>query len=352
MPGRVLPADRQGRRRLRARHRRRRRLPRARPQRHGLGPGHLHAARCPTRSATGARSSSPSASRAPTFVGERDSLVTKCPRSSPKTPRRTLVLGADLMATVGRALLILALAVAAVRHRRLALRRAPRHARELGRLRPPRGLRARRRCVTGRLRDPRGRVPALGLHASRPSPAHSLDDDADLLQGRRRLVLAGGLAAAVGLAAVAVVEPRAVPHAPPAARRRAVRDRRPARLRGVLRRRCSSSRRRRSARSPSRRRRASGLNPLLRHPSMMIHPPMLYSGYTLFAVPFAFAVGALVTRRVGRRSGSARRAASRSPRGSSSASGSCSAPAGPTPSSAGAATGPGTRSRTRRCCRG
>jgi cytochrome c-type biogenesis protein CcmF len=43
----------------------------------------------------------------------------------------------------------------------------------------------------------------------------------------------------------------------------------------------------------------TGLNPLLRHPSMMIHPPMLYSGYTLFAVPFAFAVGALITRRLG-----------------------------------------------------
>jgi len=43
----------------------------------------------------------------------------------------------------------------------------------------------------------------------------------------------------------------------------------------------------------------AGLNPLLRHPSMMIHPPMLYSGYTLFAIPFAFAVGALVTRRLG-----------------------------------------------------
>jgi cytochrome c-type biogenesis protein CcmF len=41
-----------------------------------------------------------------------------------------------------------------------------------------------------------------------------------------------------------------------------------------------------------------GLNPLLRHPSMMIHPPMLYSGYTLFAIPFAFAVGALLRRRV------------------------------------------------------
>lgn len=42
----------------------------------------------------------------------------------------------------------------------------------------------------------------------------------------------------------------------------------------------------------------NGLNPLLRHPSMMIHPPMLYSGYTLFAVPFAFAVGALIKRRI------------------------------------------------------
>jgi cytochrome c-type biogenesis protein CcmF len=42
-----------------------------------------------------------------------------------------------------------------------------------------------------------------------------------------------------------------------------------------------------------------GLNPLLRHPSMMFHPPMLYSGYTLFSIPFAFAIGALITRRLG-----------------------------------------------------
>jgi cytochrome c-type biogenesis protein CcmF len=41
-----------------------------------------------------------------------------------------------------------------------------------------------------------------------------------------------------------------------------------------------------------------GLNPLLRHPSMMIHPPMLYSGYVAFTVPFAFAVGALAARRL------------------------------------------------------
>jgi len=42
----------------------------------------------------------------------------------------------------------------------------------------------------------------------------------------------------------------------------------------------------------------AGLNPLLRHPSMMIHPPMLYSGYTLFTIPFAFAIGALIARQV------------------------------------------------------
>jgi len=42
----------------------------------------------------------------------------------------------------------------------------------------------------------------------------------------------------------------------------------------------------------------AGLNPLLRHPSMMFHPPMLYSGYVAWAIPFAFAVGALVTRRL------------------------------------------------------
>jgi cytochrome c-type biogenesis protein CcmF len=42
----------------------------------------------------------------------------------------------------------------------------------------------------------------------------------------------------------------------------------------------------------------AGLNPLLQHPSMMVHPPMLYSGYVAFTIPFAFAIGALVTRRI------------------------------------------------------
>src|SRR5436309_8704482 len=42
----------------------------------------------------------------------------------------------------------------------------------------------------------------------------------------------------------------------------------------------------------------AGLDPLLLHPSMMFHPPMLYSGYTLLTIPFAFAVGALITGRL------------------------------------------------------
>ncbi|MGA2436741.1 MAG: heme lyase CcmF/NrfE family subunit [Bryobacteraceae bacterium] len=42
-----------------------------------------------------------------------------------------------------------------------------------------------------------------------------------------------------------------------------------------------------------------GLNPLLQYPAMAIHPPMLYLGYVGFAVPFAFAIGSLITRQPG-----------------------------------------------------
>jgi cytochrome c-type biogenesis protein CcmF len=41
-----------------------------------------------------------------------------------------------------------------------------------------------------------------------------------------------------------------------------------------------------------------GLTPLLRHPMMAIHPVMLYSGYVLWSIPFAFAIGALISRRL------------------------------------------------------
>ncbi|MFQ6674954.1 MAG: heme lyase CcmF/NrfE family subunit [Fidelibacterota bacterium] len=41
-----------------------------------------------------------------------------------------------------------------------------------------------------------------------------------------------------------------------------------------------------------------GLNPLLQNPTMAIHPPMLYLGYVGFSVPFAFAIAALMSRRL------------------------------------------------------
>ena len=42
-----------------------------------------------------------------------------------------------------------------------------------------------------------------------------------------------------------------------------------------------------------------GLNPLLQYWTMVIHPPMLYLGYVGFTVPFAFAMGSLITRQPG-----------------------------------------------------
>jgi cytochrome c-type biogenesis protein CcmF len=38
-----------------------------------------------------------------------------------------------------------------------------------------------------------------------------------------------------------------------------------------------------------------GLNPLLRHPGMALHPPMLYSGYVGLTIPWAFAMAALAS---------------------------------------------------------
>ena len=41
-----------------------------------------------------------------------------------------------------------------------------------------------------------------------------------------------------------------------------------------------------------------GLNPLLQNPYMVSHPPLLYLGYVGLAIPFAFAIAALVTGRL------------------------------------------------------
>ncbi len=41
-----------------------------------------------------------------------------------------------------------------------------------------------------------------------------------------------------------------------------------------------------------------GLNPLLRHPGMVFHPPPMFIGYVGLAVPFALGLAALITRRL------------------------------------------------------
>ena len=43
----------------------------------------------------------------------------------------------------------------------------------------------------------------------------------------------------------------------------------------------------------------NGLNPILQYWAMAIHPPTLYLGYVGFVVPFAFAIGSLITRQPG-----------------------------------------------------
>src|SRR5579859_713028 len=42
----------------------------------------------------------------------------------------------------------------------------------------------------------------------------------------------------------------------------------------------------------------SGMNPQLQNPGMVFHPPMLYLGYISITIPFAFAISALLTKRL------------------------------------------------------
>ena len=93
-----------------------------------------------------------------------------------------------------------------------------------------------------------------------------------------------------------------------------------------------------------------GLNPLLQDPWMAVHPPVIFIGYALLAVPFAYAMGALLKDED--QAGWSRRAGGRYLPGASSARASSSAATGPIRCSAGAATGAGTLSRTPRSCRG
>ena len=43
---------------------------------------------------------------------------------------------------------------------------------------------------------------------------------------------------------------------------------------------------------------SSGLNPLLQHWAMLIHPPMLYLGFIGFTIPYSFAISAIITKQL------------------------------------------------------
>ena len=95
-------------------------------------------------------------------------------------------------------------------------------------------------------------------------------------------------------------------------------------------------------------REGDGLSPLLQHPAMLLHPPVVFLGYAGCAIPFALAIGGAAQRPAGRRLDPRRpavgllhlgRARNRHPRR---------ALIGPMKNSAGAAIGIGTRWKTAR----
>lgn len=42
----------------------------------------------------------------------------------------------------------------------------------------------------------------------------------------------------------------------------------------------------------------NGLNPMLQNPGMVLHPPLLFLGYVGFTIPFAFAIAAMLTKKM------------------------------------------------------
>ena len=95
----------------------------------------------------------------------------------------------------------------------------------------------------------------------------------------------------------------------------------------------------------------AGMTPSLQNPYMLAHPPLLYLGYVGLTVPFAFAMGALLSGKLDERWLIAtRRWTLFAWAGSGSAS--SWAATGRTSRSVGAATTRGIRSRTRLSCRG
>ena len=96
---------------------------------------------------------------------------------------------------------------------------------------------------------------------------------------------------------------------------------------------------------------AFGMNPLLQHWAMILHPPTLFIGYAGLTIPFAFAVAAIIVND-GSDAWVGSSTASPSSRGCFLVPASDSVRCGRTSFSDGVATGAGTRWRTPRCFRG
>ena len=192
-------------------------LPHPRPRRHRVRAGHLHGrrARPVPRGPRGDRLRASSRTARSWPSATRSSRSAR--RSSPRTSRRADVAG------VGSACLAVALLTALY-----AVGASVYGARSGRREWVTSGRRAiycvAALCVVA-FGAARGGLPALGLLV-RAGGRGLLDRHADLLQGHRAVGDPGRVAAPVGHAAVAVRERGAVPHAPLAARHRALRDRR------------------------------------------------------------------------------------------------------------------------------
>ena len=255
-------------------------LPRARPQRHRVGPRALHGRGARPVPRRAARSSSPCASRAPAFVGEQRLAGDEVPVEVHRQAGRRRP---DAWPPSASACLILALASCAYGIGASLYGGAHRAAR-LGRLR--RGARSTRWPAADDRAFAVLEVAFLRSDFRFDVVADALvDHDADLLQARPRRGPRRRARCCCGCGCCRCGRASCC-----SSTRRRMRDVAPyatAVLLGfgaffaallVF----AVSPFDTLAPAPAE---GAGLNPLLRHPSMMIHPPMLYSGYTLFTVP-------------------------------------------------------------------
>ena len=234
------------------------------------------------------------ARRTASSSASRDSLVTKCPSKYPPKKSRPVT-----MPELGRAALVVCLGLCALRASSRAS--SPPHGAAAGLAASAQNALARRVRRRGRRggRPRRGAPPArLLVHVRRrphePRSCRPLYTISAFWGGQEGSLLLWLLVLTGYAAAAVLLQPRRGARAvawvvPVLGARRDV-------LRAAARRRREPVRRRRPRRADG-----PGLNPSLQNPYMVAHPPMLYLGYVGLTVPFAFAMGALLSGRTDER---------------------------------------------------